>query len=331
MQDDRLPKTSLENVRLPGSAAIACLMAFVSSTAFAAAPATQIPFRLDDNLVHVQASINGHTAEAVLDSGSGAILIDRQFAQTLDIKNGKAAGQALGGGSGAQTLFPATLSAIALGPIVLKNQSVMVLDNSNLTSSAGFPVQALLGQEFFAGQAITVDYPARRVTIHPARVAPSCRTPVPFELENGVPVVIASISADGAPERKVRLLVDLGTRHYAAMLGGDFLSSPAGQALARTGQATQVGTGVGGAVMGIRSVAAKLKVGNHVLHDVNVVTTEQVKVFSAGFAEGSLGVPFWQDGQITFDYPHRSLCFSEPARVPASGQSSEGRQRSADR
>lgn len=296
------------------------------------ATAAQLPFQLDDNLVHVQAWVNGHPAQAVLDSGSSLVLIDRRFAASIGIDGTPLAEQALGGGNGSQALSQATLESLEFGPIRLTRTPAMLLDNRPLDASAGFPVEVLLGQDVFADHVVSIDYPARTLAIDPADSAPACASPVPFTLENGVPVVDASISAAGMPAQPVRLIVDLGTRHYAAMLGGTFPASRTGRALAAAGTPSQVGTGTGGAVAGVRAIASELRVGDRVLRDVAVALTDQVKAFSAGFADGSLGAPFWLDGGIRFDYPHRRLCFpaSPPTRnapAPAGSASASGLRR----
>ncbi len=54
------------------------VLAIASATLIAQIQPAQkdVHFRLDDNLVHVSASVNGAPVSAVLDSGTGGVLLD---------------------------------------------------------------------------------------------------------------------------------------------------------------------------------------------------------------------------------------------------------------
>ncbi|MFT4198317.1 MAG: retropepsin-like aspartic protease [Pseudoxanthomonas sp.] len=288
--------------------------------ASASTATSPLRFELDDNLIHVHALVNGQPIEAVLDSGSSMIVIDRAYADSHDISAGQDAGQAAGGGNGAQTLSLSTLSSLAFGPVALHDHPAVLLDLHSLSDSAGFPVQALFGRDVFAGRTVTIDYPARRLLIEPPQAAPACAAPIPYILLNGVPIITVSMTVTGQAPMQVPLIVDLGTRRYAAALGGTFARTAAGQALIATGKQVQVGTGTGGAVPGIRAVVAELRAGRRTLRDVPVAVTSAVKAFSIPGQAGSLGVPFWIDSRVTFDDARRQLCFTpSSASTPGAG------------
>jgi hypothetical protein len=107
------------------------------------------------------------------------------------------------------------------------------------------------------------------------------------------------------------MLVDLGTRHSAAMIGGPFLRTEAGQALVRSGVARQIGHGVGGKVQGIVARVNEMRLGRAALGAMDVGLSPDVPAFEAGIVDGTLGVPLWEDGVITFDYPARRLCIAK--------------------
>jgi hypothetical protein len=48
-----------------------------------------MPFQLQDNLIRVPILINGSKADAVLDSGTGALGVDRTFALSLGLRPGE--------------------------------------------------------------------------------------------------------------------------------------------------------------------------------------------------------------------------------------------------
>ncbi|HZD77256.1 MAG TPA: hypothetical protein VE218_09640, partial [Acidobacteriaceae bacterium] len=95
--------------------------------------------------------------------------------------------------------------------------------------------------------------------------------------------------------------MDLGTRQFAAMLGGTFLDSADGQKLEKAGDPMQVGTGTGGVVMGSSVSVADLMVGSNHFPGLGVALTRHVGAFNKGGADGSLGVPPWEHGMITLD------------------------------
>ena len=74
----------------------------------------------------------------------------------------------------------------------------------------------------------------------------------------------------------------------------------------------QVGTGTGGPVSGTVAKAAKLSIGGQDFPNVEVALTQHVGAFTSGIADGSLGVPLWKAGTISFDYPHHEICLSLP-------------------
>lgn len=268
-----------------------------------------VPFRLQDNLVRIDAYVDGVHLDAVLDSGSGTLVVDRGVARALHLRAHGATGLALGGGAGQQAFTPVSLPRLRIGGHTWRDVDGASMDLTGLSASAGFPIQALLGAPVFARRALIVDYGRQRVTVLAPGQALACAAPVPLQLRYGVPVVSARLRADPAGhEAMVRLIVDLGTRHHAVMLGGRFLHSATGRRLAARGVRAVLGTGIGGRVHGREARAARLTVGTHVFIEPMVALTGEVDVFSRGLADGTLGVPIWAGRRIGFDYPHHRLC-----------------------
>jgi hypothetical protein len=267
------------------------------------------PFTLQDNLIRLPAQIDGMLATAVLDSGTSVLLLDKGFAERRGVLQASPSGAGLGGGQGAQAIFPAKTSSIAVGPFQASEPTAYAMDLSALSKSAGFQIDALIGQPAFADRYITIDYPTRRVTFGPVGQAASCTTPIPLTIVNGVPVVEVQLRpVSGAEPVTLKMIVDLGTRHAIALIGGPFLKTEAGKRLLEAGKPQKIGTGTGGEIQGVFVQAESLRVGANLLKHLQVGFTDQVKAFEVGFVDGSLGVPLWKDGAITFDYVHQTLC-----------------------
>jgi hypothetical protein len=156
----------------------------------------------------------------------------------------------------------------------------------HLSSSAGFQVHVLLGRPAFVERAILVNYPARKIVFFPVGVEPPCADSIPLSFVGGTPVVTVTLQATAASRPvTLHLIVDFGTRHFAALLGGPFLDSVS---------------------------VADLKVGSNHFANLGVALTRQVGAFNKGGADGSLGVPLWDHGIITLDYAHQKLCLDVP-------------------
>jgi len=274
---------------------------------------TTLPFQLQDNLIRVPITLNGHTASAVLDSGTGALALDRSFALSIGMKPGATIGDAPGGG-GPSALYPISIDSLQFGPEHLANLNGVAIDLAQISRSAGFPVDVLLGQPVFAPQPLRIDYPRRQIKFLPADQPMTCADPVPFTMAGGSPAIAVTIRANpSGPSRVLHLVVDLGTRHSVAMIGGTFLAYPEAKDLIAHSHAQQVGTGTGGSMQGYFSEVSSLQIGSHTLLSPTVTLTSDLKLATLGIADGTLGVPAWIDGTVTFDYAHGLLCFTSPA------------------
>jgi hypothetical protein len=276
---------------------------------------SSMQFQLTDNLIRVPVTLNGHETEAVLDSGTGALALDRDFAVSLGLEPGAAMGMAPGGGK-PMPMFPVTIAQVQFGPEHLTQVAGTALDLSHLSSSAGFLVHVLLGMPLFEKQALQIDYPGRRLVFLPAEQEAECSDPIPISFVSGAPLVAVTLQATrkSAPVT-LHLIVDLGTRHHAVMLGGPFLNTAEGEALQSGSKPMRVGTGIGGAIDGSTARLESLTIGGHHFAGLTAALTHDVGAFAAGTADGTLGVPLWEDGIVTFDYAHRVLCLDLPKRT----------------
>lgn len=281
----------------------------------ASARPARLPFELKDNLVRLDVVVNGTRLSGVLDSGAAAIVVDRAAGRRLGLAEGAAAGNVAGGGTEAKQLLPITVATLKAGPFTFRNAAGYAVDLAHLTSSAGFPVDVIVGAPAFRQGAVTVDYPRRLVIFHPPGVMPGCAAPIPLRILHDVPAVeVELVPGEGAAPVRLNLVVDLGTRHAAVTVGGPFVRSEAGQVLMKRGVARQVGQGIGGRVRGVVAPAAGLRAGPVDLGALEATLTSEVPAFEAGVFDGSLGVPLWSHGAITFDYAAGRLCIDPPRR-----------------
>jgi hypothetical protein len=298
----------------------------------AATGVTVVPFELLDNLVRMSVEVNGQSRSGVLDSGSGAILIDRQVGRELGLVEGASSGDAAGGGNDAKRLLPVTISRLAAGPFRFEKVAAYAVDLGNLSSSSGFPVEVLLGAPAFENGTISVDYARRQVMVDRSGATVACATPIPLEIVHAAPVIEIEIwPTSSEPPVRLKVLVDLGTRHRSLVLGGPFVRSEAGRKLLHKAVATAVGFGVGGAVKGAVVRVADVRAGASDFGPLEASLTSDVPAFEGSGIDGTLGVPLWEGGVIAFDYAGRRLCITPPGTTArTSSLDADAQRRRAD-
>ncbi|NYF30610.1 retropepsin-like aspartic protease [Sphingopyxis sp. JAI108] len=304
----------VSSIYLPGdgSARTQASAASLEATAERADSGSQaLPFELTDNLVRIEVEVNGQKRSGVLDSGAGAILIDRKASRELGLDEGAPAGDAAGAGSEVRQLLPVTLGRLTAGPLTFEGVEGYAIDLGHLTSSAQFPVDVLLGAPAFQNRTVSVDYARKVISFGSPGTAMECAAPIALELVHNVPVVEIEVEpASDQPPVRLKVLVDLGTRHSALVLGGPFVRSDAGKALALQGRAKEIGHGVGGRVQGAVVSVPEVRAGGTSFGPLEISMTSEVPAFENGTIDGTLGVPLWNGGVISFDYPARQLCIT---------------------
>lgn len=271
--------------------------------------ALTVPFQVRDNLIVLAIKVNGQPQTAVLDSGSGALVIDDKVAARLDLRAKESIGEVAGAGAEAQQLRPVEIASVVFGPVQLQRHIAYAVNLTQLSSSAGFPIDVIVGAPVFKDRVVTLDYRRKLATFAPGGSAYGCATPIPMTIVHDVPVIEAALQpTEGAKPIRLKLVVDLGTRHNSLMLGGAFVRSDAGKAMFERGVPRQVGHGTGGPVQGAIARAAAIGIGPIRVAPQDVALTAGVGAFDAAGFDGSLGVPFWNQGSITFDYGANKIC-----------------------
>jgi len=147
-----------------------------------------VPARFVDGDIIVRLAIAGRKLDFVLDSGASSIVIDRDVARELGLRNDPL-GAALEPDPAAAT--PVDVAEIAIGDLTLRDAVASALpfayEAKDHTAIAG-----LLGYDFLAGAVVHVDYRHQRVyAISPAAFDPDVpgAASVPIALDDGVPMV----------------------------------------------------------------------------------------------------------------------------------------------
>jgi hypothetical protein len=152
--------------------AIQILFAVCAGVAASAATAPgEIPFRLRDGFIWIEATVPGSQAPLnfLLDSGAQVSVINTATAQRLGLKHGRPINVA-GVGSTTTGFWPETLGASA-GGVQLPSEYLM-LDLGKLGEACtNAAVDGLIGADFFRGRVVRIDFRRQVVSIQGERPA----------------------------------------------------------------------------------------------------------------------------------------------------------------
>jgi hypothetical protein len=125
----------------------------------------EVPFQFIELHLFLPLTINGKTKLWILDSGAGVSLIDKEFADTLGLKQeGKIMGQ--GANTTAEFSFT-TLPPFELNGLAFDSQKVAVFAiNEIIKQGFGFEVGGILGYDFLSRLVTKVDFAAQMLTFY---------------------------------------------------------------------------------------------------------------------------------------------------------------------
>jgi hypothetical protein len=166
-----------------------------------------VPFTLfRGNRIILQARINGHVTDVVLDTGASATTLDRAYARSIGLPAGtKIQGKGTGGIVEAELVSGLTLE---VGGMRLEKLNVGVMDLAPVARSIGRPVTAILGREFFNSAVVSIDWAAGRLRVSsPQAFRPDAEaTAVPLTRKGRLRTIPVSIAGKPA----IDALLDLG-------------------------------------------------------------------------------------------------------------------------
>jgi hypothetical protein len=269
-----------------------------------------LPFRLLNNHVYVQATVNGKGPYTFIVDTGGHTLISPRLAAVAGLKVAGAATTS-GAGEGKETTGFARYREIALGPVRLTDQPAFI---TNIYDPAveGIPVDGMIGFELFARFAVKLDYGAKAMTVSmfPAFDPRGAGTPVPFKFYDHLPNVRGSIG--GLP---ARFDIDTGSRSELDVTS-PFVATHRLRDRYKPGISIITGWGVGGA-----SRSYVVRIPSIVLGSVNVpnVVADLSEAKSGSFSdpnyEGNVGSGLLKRFVVSFDYSHKTM-YLKPLQPP---------------
>jgi hypothetical protein len=263
---------------------------------------TTVPFRLLNNHVYADVSINGSKPMTfILDTGGHSILTP-ETAKALGVG---AQGNVTGGGGGDQLVTGgvATVKSITLGGATLTDQPVTVQVFS-AKGVEGVNEAGMIGYEFFSRFVTRFDYGNHTVTfIDKKSFDPKdAGTPVPMRLYHQFPEILGSY--DGVPGR---FGIDTGSR-MALLLNKIYAANNNFPPVGAKAVAAQTGWGVGGPTHSMVFKGSTLKLGDVTIdHPLTMVSTDKGGAGAVEAFPNNVGGGILKRYAVTFDYQHSTM------------------------
>jgi predicted aspartyl protease len=269
-----------------------------------------VSFELVENQVVAELTIGGRGPFAcLLDTAVTPSVVDLALARELGLRvRDDAPGEAAGQGSEGASFYPSELPDVQLGELVVGDVEAVAVDLSRLASKLNRPLHAILGQSFFDGRVVQLDYPNRCVRLDPQGFERGVRA----DIEGGAdltPVVTVQVNAVSVP-----VVLDTGS----SLTLGIYLDAVEQLGLVEVlaGATPRASMGARGSVDAREGVVDSLVLGDVELSPAAAVFLPRPHGDPTR-ALGNLGNGFLQHTVLTLDYPRRELYITAARRVVA--------------
>jgi predicted aspartyl protease len=266
-----------------------------------------LPFRLINNHLYIQASVEGRPVQFLLDSGGLNALTPAAVAR-LGLK---AEGSLqLHGVGGSEDVSLTHVKEVRTGDVSLREQTFFVLPLKGVAEAEGMEVDGMLGFELFKRLVVRVDYAAQTLTFTrpEAFKDPAGGTVVPFTFDDRTPQVEGKL--DGVPGK---FGIDTGSRTFLT-ISRPFAEEHGLRAHYGAKLEAMSGWGVGGGVRSVLARAGVLELGalKVTAPVVDIVVSEKGS-FNNLYQAGNVGGGLLKRFTVTFDYPRQRLIFEPTA------------------
>lgn len=286
-----------------------------------------VPFELRGDFVVVRVVVNGQSTLLILDTGSGAMVLDSAVAEVAGIEFSSHV-TATANGSATHPMRIGHARDVRLGAAPLSNVLTAVGPFADVQARVGYDVHGSLGFEVFDRYVVDVDYRARTITLSdPAGFTyRGSGVVVPIKLERRVPVTNATIATRKGGAINARLMLDLGSSTHSLRLATRFVEAHhlADDTITVAGP---LGAGVDGVPMGQLLRMPRLTLGGLTIERPSTVLSHEEEGAFGRTAEtdGTVGAPVFRRTRMIIDYSRERVIFEPrgrfdvPDSVDASG------------
>jgi hypothetical protein len=263
---------------------------------------TTVPFRLLNNHIYADVSVNGSKPlNFIFDTGGHSIVVPAT-AKALGIRS-QGNLTSSGGGDQLAASGVTTLKSIRVGDATITDQTASVLD-FQAKGVEGTNEQGMVGYEFFARFVTRFDYGRHAITFIDKRYFDprDAGTPVPMRLYHQFPEILGSY--DGVPGR---FGIDTGSR-MPLELNAAFAARNNLRARVTGGTEAMTGWGVGGASRSLVFKGGTLKLaGVTIEKPLTMISLDKGGAGAAEAFPNNVGGGVLKRFVVTFDYGHSTM------------------------
>lgn len=231
-------------------------------------------------------TLGGVAVRCLFDTGNSGLSMSLELAERLNLSPV--------GAFRVRGLGDYATEVVRAGPLSFGNITFGDADYIVLSDIHRYGYDLILGADVLASAPVTIDYGRHAIFFGPDPYLRGSGQPIALQFENFVPVVGAVLGSTAA-----QLAVDTGDQSTINLSHDFYLTHPA----IFTPTSTRRVSGVGGDSQELIGIAPTVSVGNQVLHNEAIGTTQMLK----GTADGHLGAGFLSAYDVVLDYGRRSL------------------------
>jgi hypothetical protein len=277
-----------------------------------------MPFDYEDARLYVPVGLRGRLWWFILDTGAQPTVLDEGVAAAARVAGHDTTSTT---GAGAGRLRRSTGDEVSLdigGRTMIVRQPAIAPIDSVLSRYTGRRAPGIVGSQFFADRAVTIDFEQRLLYARPSADAYELTNSVvlPIDVEQGIPYLSATLRFAGGKVVTARLLVDLGAK-ATLLLTEPFIERSGLRELQASGVHSLLGAGVGGETRYafVRLQSLELANAPGLRLESAVIGLSVGGTLRARGYDGLLGAEFLRRFRVTFDYPRKRLILRP--RVPA--------------
>jgi membrane-associated protease RseP (regulator of RpoE activity) len=277
------------------------------TVAFEAQQST-IPFELfRGQRIVLQGNVNGTATSMMLDSGAGATVIDRAFADKIGLKGSQSI--SVRGSSGDVAGQIASGVTLSVGGLKLTKLNVLILDMSSVARAIGRPIPVVLGREAFKAGTVTIDFPKRTIRFANRAGFAAPHGAARLEVTRNGPIPRVRVSVAGLPPIDADL--DIGNGGTVALAQSYWTKQPT---LASLRHADSQTGGVGGIKPARRVTLPELQFARMRYRDVPATLNEDPN--SLPTTGGNVGIELLKAFVVTVDLSGGALYLQPTGRAP---------------
>ncbi len=280
---------SIDELRNGDSAALA-IPASSKPFSFDGDSPIEIPATFTEDGIIVRLNVGGRGLDFVLDSGASSVAIDRATAQSLGLTLHGRNVATIGGDFAVST---ARIPVASIGSLRAQDLAVDVIPFA--APVGDMKVVGLLGGDFFASGAVTIDFRNHRLSIAPKPQSTEGFSKLPISIDDYVPMLSATFNG-----KKGLFMADIGASetvlypHYFAQFKAP--DEPDSATLNFIGGGT-----------GTKSYRlSEMDLGDYTLQDIAVSVPSNRKVEDADY-DGLVGRDVLHNFTVIFDYPNQTM------------------------